>query len=511
MLKNFFQQIILPYFSQWNQRFFINLFRYFVGCFLECFPISSSLVNSLLYSTKDEKKIELNNVNIHFLTGIAGIFIFIFLRWQFPQDGIIYHINPKIFIVINGILLNFFYYYFFQYKSLINHGLFIVSCFLSKELPLNLNNFFSVFLFTVKMYKLNYIIYFFNLITAKYKIFFGKTFKILSFIGIFFTLKFIGNYLNYHWFIIFLSLWKMTLFKISIKNLKYQSLLGLLLFFNTWHQESLLNFWDFFIPFILFIIDFTERYWEKSIPSINNFFKIFIIFIIFTTFNILNIMYPIMGFNYYIFSFLGLLTGFPLAFFIKKLIYGKKNQQEKNIISIKLSILMTIIFIIIFLNQFIYKKFFFQFSPIIAYFLMGFFNSWALIPGFSRMLMTFLMGFLLQIKIKNIILINYCLLFITSIGQWLIYGYKDKLSLKNILNHIKKKSYGLLLLFTYHKNLLRGFLLIILLIFWSYFLMKIFINQLDTIGFWLQSILLRIVLAFLFWNILKKNTINTEI
>jgi hypothetical protein len=117
MIKDFIKQVLIPYFQQWNAKFFINILRYAVGCFFECFPISSSMVNSLFYSSKQEKHIEKNNINLHLITGIAGLFFFIFLRWHLPYDNNIYFNSTNFsLIIIYGMvcIMTIGYYYFFE-------------------------------------------------------------------------------------------------------------------------------------------------------------------------------------------------------------------------------------------------------------------------------------------------------------------------------------------------------------------------------------------------------------
>jgi hypothetical protein len=70
-----------PSFFQANKnQFFINFLRFTMGCFFECFPISSSFFNTLLYRFQDEHKIYKNNVYIHCITGIASMILFIQLN-----------------------------------------------------------------------------------------------------------------------------------------------------------------------------------------------------------------------------------------------------------------------------------------------------------------------------------------------------------------------------------------------------------------------------------------------
>jgi hypothetical protein len=134
---------------------------------------------------------------------------------------------------------------------------------------------------------------------------------------------------------------------------------------------------------------------------------------------------------------------------------------------------------------------------------MGFFNGLALIPGFSRMLLTFLTGFLLGLPWTDIILINYGLASLTSIGQWIVDDWEGQWSVHDIMEHFNKKFNFFLLSFSYKNNPWQSMIIIVFLIGWSYFLMNKFLGSLIIIGFWKKCIILRIVSNLIFLALSK--------
>jgi hypothetical protein len=507
MIGTFLREIILPYFEQWHPKFFINIFRYGLGCFLECFPISSSLINSLFYPSHQEKTIEKHNINIHFITGIAGVFLFIFLQWKFPGASFPLKIDMYLlkFMAFIITLLNYYitqsYNFFYIIPLIFNYPL--VFSWEINEIKTTINFFFTI-------YSLSNIIAIFNQFFRKLEKYLNNSwFKFISFFFIFLSLKFYGQYINYNWFILLLSLWKTQLFNKLIRN-EYQNLMAMALFFNSWQQSKLLNVFDFLIPTALFLIRLISQYINilYKIKPIENYWKILFLSVSIIIIFSLLIIFPIGGCNFYIINLLGIIVGFPGAQLLKKYFYKNKNANEKNIFSLKLNLIMTMVFSGVFIKQFLMGGFSWHLNPWITHFLMGFFNSWALIPGFSRMLTTFLVGFILNMDFSTIILNNYFLLVVTSLAQWVFHEFPKEKDITIITHHFYKKFNDLLLIFTYN-NFFRSVLIFILLIIWSCFLMMLFIPSLSTKNFWATSILLRIILALFFLDILKKKSINS--
>ena len=170
-------QYLNPIFFQANkQQFFINFLRFTMGCFFECFPISSSFFNTLLYRFQDEHKIYKNNVYIHFLTGIASIIIFIQLRWQqswitgqIINDFSILFI--KTFIITQGIIFNHLWPWFNgSFYKYLSYGLAIINVLLFPLINLHSIKYSLIFWSYNLLFMARYFVMIFNkLIPLKYR------------------------------------------------------------------------------------------------------------------------------------------------------------------------------------------------------------------------------------------------------------------------------------------------------------------------------------------------------
>ncbi len=533
MIKDFFVQVLIPYFQQWNLKFFLNILRYGVGCFFECFPISSSMVNSLFYSSKQEKSIEKNNVNLHLITGIAGLFFFLFLRWNLPYEGNIYLQQwnfSAILIYFMVCAMAIGYYHFFEIAKVFPPlqwfigilGLMKFKCYIPLEI-LNIHDFFSFIGATFNVYVVFNLL---NMLLQKFQLWIqhnNKPIKLMKY-TLFFTIIFLGghHYFNakqmFIYTIILSKLFLMALIMSPLSlfyHIKYLNLLSMATFTNSYFNGELYNLWDILIVFFIFFYGIVDKFFHKygyfdHKNLINDNLLKFLLWILLVGLGaFFLITHKVIGMSMYWITPLGLLVGMPFAYKIKNFIYKTVSHKVYNYQSIATNILMTLIFIGIYCFKFIYQKGYYV-APPVAYFLIGFSNSWALMPGFSRMLLTFLMGFLLMVDINEIILLNYFLLFITSIGQWFIFQWEGAINMVNIHHHLNKKVNQILLLFNYKKNPQKSLWVVFFLVVWSFFLMYKFLPSLYTSKFWWQSIGFRIFIAGLFLLLLKYKNIDTK-
>ena len=534
MIKDFIKQVLIPYFQQWNTKFFINILRYAVGCFFECFPISSSMVNSLFYSSKQEKQIEKNNINLHVITGIAGLFFFIFLRWNLPYDNNIYFNSGNFSIIIIYGMVWFVaigYYYFFQMVTIFPPMEWIIGIlgFLKFKcyIPHNILTLVDFFTFISSTFNLYIIFNSFNIFFHYSYNWFHSHNKFIVFIKyllIFTTFFSIGHtfFSPKQMFVYTIILSKLALIQLVVSpqgilyNIKYLNLMGIATFTNSYFNGEIYSIWDVAAIIVIFFYGIVDKFFKdygffdyKNFIN-DNLLKFFLLMILTGLSSFFIMKYEIIGVSMYWLAPLGLLIGMPLSKKIKKYIYQNANHKVYNYQSIITNLFMTFIFIGIYCMKFVYEKGYYC-SPPLAYFIVGFTNSWAMMPGFSRMLLTFLVGFILKIDINEIILLNYFLLFITSIGQWIIFQWEGPINVINIYNHLMKKTNQFLLLFNYKKEPQRSLRVAILLIVWSFFLMYKFLPSLYTSKFWWQSIGFRLFIAALFLLLLKYKNLDTKI
>ena len=496
-------QYLNPIFFYANkQQYFINFLRFTIGCFFECFPISSSFFNTLLYRFKDEHKIYKNNVYIHFLTGIASMIIFIQLsKSEFISNN--YTINNfsiffiKCFIFAQSIILNHLYQLKpVEYKSFSNLIIFILNCMVFPWV--NFHNIDYSCLFWI--YNCHYII---RTLMIAYMDIFPKKYNLWVVI-ISIIILLIGFPIINPWVFIFLISGLKALSFGYFGSVEEKTLLYMGFFLNNYFANSWININDIVIILSVFIYKIINKYMvhpmiimEDKSKNLDLLLKI--VFIIFMNTLVIYLMknFPINTINPIIMAPVGLLICFPIIKFIKKKYYRNLDPLCSQKVSLLISIITTIIFSIVLYNY--QNKVFINISnPLIIYFFMGFFNGLALIPGFSRMLLTFLTGFLLGLPWSDIILINYGLASLTSIGQWIVDNWVGQWSVHDIIEHFNKKFNFFLLSFSYKNNPWQSMIIIVFLIGWSYFLMNKFLSSLIIIGFWKKCIILRIVSNLIF-------------
>jgi hypothetical protein len=490
------------------------------------------MVNSLFYTTKQEKTIEKNNVNIHFITGFAGLLMFLYIRW-----------NEKTTIIANGIwdfnhmiirvwipLMSLAYYFFFQMASIIPHcqlflgaiGLMVFDL----QIPHNCHNWIDFFLLLKTTFNLYMIIngfnYFFqinhHLINYNNKLINIGTYG-LVFLILFFLSNLLLSSKQIPMMVILLG--KLWLSQIIINprgilyQLKYLNLLTMITFANSYFSGNFYTFWDLLTIGIVFFYGVMDNFFNKYgfFDNKNIFNDNLLKFLLFLLIGIMKasflIYYDVVGLNDNFLAPIGLMVGFPLAYKIKHFLYGKTVGKKYNYQSLIINILITFLFIAVFLCKFHYN-YCWNCPSHWSFFLLGFFNSWAIISGFSRMLLTFLVGFIINIPMEKIILINYLLLFCTSIGQWLIFQWQGPLTISNIHNNLSKKIKDLLLLFGLKNHTDRSWGVILLIMVWSLFLMYKFLPALYTYGFWRRSIGFRFFIAGIFMVVLYKKDIDTK-
>ena len=107
----------------------------------------------------------------------------------------------------------------------------------------------------------------------------------------------------------------------------------------------------------------------------------------------------------------------PLMIKIKKIYAQSPNSLRFSVV---IYLITSIIFAIIW-----FCNITFTIPQTLAYFFLGFVNAFAIIPGISRMMIHFIIGFLLGIPLLQLILLNYLMASITSLGQWLLHGEKE--------------------------------------------------------------------------------------
>jgi hypothetical protein len=189
----------------------------------------------------------------------------------------------------------------------------------------------------------------------------------------------------------------------------------------------------------------------------------------------------------------------PILFLIKK---QYKKLPNPLVFSIFIYLVTTVIFGIVW---FLPIKTFIPLQR--GYILLGIMNSLAIIPGISRMMVHFISGFALSIPMKEIIILNYLMSSVTSLGQWILYKEDLKTSNNdmgfsgNISNHMQqiKKLISLkiqnLMVFFSPNNYGLNLVALIILTILSFFFLWIVHNLLQFSFFWSFLIIIRLLVA----------------